>query len=82
MDPKQSEDPSKRKRSTGPKSGEPKDKETKIDDISFEEPREVLFRPAIEQVDQPTNEQMEETTSSEDERVKIVLELSTEGEEI
>ena len=75
---KKPEDPSKRKRSTGPKSGEPKDKETKIDDISFDEPREVLFKPTNEQMDQ----NMEETTSSEDERTRIVLQISTEGEEI
>ena len=34
----------KRKRSSGGKSVEPKDKEAKVDDISFDEPAEELFK--------------------------------------
>ena len=71
---------SKRKMSTGSRSGEPKDKATKIGDISHDEPTMELFK------EEKARGQGQETTSGEDvsideEQASIILQLNSSEEE-
>ena len=72
----------KRKMSTGSRSGEPKDKSTKIGDISHDEPQMELFK------EQKAKGQTQETTSGEEEELSFDEEQAnqilepTSGEEV